>query len=128
HLAAGARRTRRAAGIQYRDGRADAFARARLDPAHPECRGPGEGRDLSAARRGSGRRTGQHHHHRWPSAGADPLMRAASFALALLAPVPAMAEEARSCEPADLNALAGWHGVWVAERLMADINGREPAG
>ncbi len=53
---------------------------------------------------------------------------ALALALALMAPVPAMAQPARSCEPADLKALAGWHGVWIAEHLMADINGREPAG
>lgn len=55
-------------------------------------------------------------------------MRRAVFALALLLPAPAMAQEARSCEPADMAALADWQGVWIAENLMADINGREPAG
>lgn len=55
-------------------------------------------------------------------------MRGVAFALALLAPAPAMAQEARTCEPADMAALADWQGVWIAENLMADLNGREPAG
>ncbi|HEY6817531.1 MAG TPA: hypothetical protein VI168_18495 [Croceibacterium sp.] len=55
-------------------------------------------------------------------------MRRAVLALALLTPLPALAQPARSCEPADLTALAGWHGVWIAERLQADLNGREPVG
>jgi hypothetical protein len=57
-------------------------------------------------------------------------MRAALGALALLAlaPVTGQAQEARSCQPADLAALAGWHGVWIHENLMPDINGRELAG
>ncbi len=56
------------------------------------------------------------------------MIRAAAFALALLAPLPALAQPARSCEPADLDALADWHGVWIAENLQADINGREEIG
>lgn len=55
-------------------------------------------------------------------------MRRVALALALMAPVPAMAQPARSCEPADLSALAGWHGVWVHENLQPDINGREEEG
>jgi len=55
-------------------------------------------------------------------------MRRAALALALLAPLPAMAQDARTCEPADMAALADWDGVWVAEHLQADISGREPEG
>jgi hypothetical protein len=57
-------------------------------------------------------------------------MRAALGALALLAlaPVTVLAQEARSCQPADIAALAGWHGVWIHENLMPDINGREEQG
>lgn len=57
-------------------------------------------------------------------------MRRAIAALALLAlaPVPALAQQAHSCEPADLAALDGWRGVWIAEGFESDISGRLPGG
>lgn len=55
-------------------------------------------------------------------------MRAALFALAVLLPAPALAQEVRQCQPADLDALDGWRGVWVAEGLMAGVSGREEPG
>jgi len=46
----------------------------------------------------------------------------------LLAPASAFAQQERTCQPVDLAALGGWRGVWVAENLYADLNGREPQG
>lgn len=56
------------------------------------------------------------------------MIRGPLAALALLLPVPALAQEARSCEPADMAALADWHGVWISEGLLADVSGREELG
>lgn len=51
---------------------------------------------------------------------------AATLALAIADP--ASAQDGGRCQPADLVALAGWEGVWLAEAVEADINGREHAG
>ncbi len=37
---------------------------------------------------------------------------------------PAFASDKGSCAPADMAALAGWEGIWMAEGLSSDINGR----
>lgn len=55
-------------------------------------------------------------------------MRATLAAVALLLPVPALAQDAASCEPADLAALADWNGVWISQGLLADVSGREELG
>lgn len=47
---------------------------------------------------------------------------------ALLTGTAAQAQEAGSECAADPQAVAGWAGVWIAEGLMADINGRPAAG
>lgn len=49
----------------------------------------------------------------------------ATALLALFAAQPAAASQ---CQPADLAALSGWNGVWIAEGLLADVNGREAPG
>ncbi len=55
--------------------------------------------------------------------------RALAALVALVAADPVAAQEpAADCRPADLAALEGWNGVWIAQDLLADINGREPAG
>lgn len=55
--------------------------------------------------------------------------RSLVLAAALAMPLPAAAQAplapSSNCK-ADLEQLAGWSGVWMAEGLQADINGREP--
>lgn len=51
-------------------------------------------------------------------------MRTLTLAAALLLPVPALAQDASSCQPADLAALDDWRGVWIAEGNVFDLNGR----
>jgi hypothetical protein len=49
--------------------------------------------------------------------------------VALLAACPLHAQESeKSCRPADLSRLSGWSGIWIAEHLQSEINGREPEG
>jgi hypothetical protein len=49
----------------------------------------------------------------------------AGSVLALAFASQAAAQEAPQCAPADLAALSGWQGIWIAENIEADINGRE---
>jgi len=53
-----------------------------------------------------------------------------ALSLAFIAFQPASAQDAASanCKPRDLEALAGWGGVWIAEGMQAEIHGREAAG